>query len=166
MMRKLVGPFGSNYSCEPVLNNLSFAHLDTVISAQSFLAALNCSSSISPNGKNEQNEIVKALSTFSVQLRFGLCLDLGCVFWGQCPVGRLILCSRFYSTIPFKSSAVILFLNLPLLCLSVNYFTYSKHNNSKLLYSLPPSMRNAHYLPILNHPKNSTVTKLQDVNLK
>lgn len=40
MMRKLDRPFGSNYSCEPMLNNFSFAHLDTDIFVQSFLTKL------------------------------------------------------------------------------------------------------------------------------
>lgn len=39
MTRKLFWPFGSNYSPASVLSNLGFAHLDTAISARSFLTS-------------------------------------------------------------------------------------------------------------------------------
>ena len=76
-------------------------------------------------GKNGRNEIVKALSTFSVQWRLGLCLDLGCVF------GVSALLEDLFSA-EGLTAATICFVNHPVQCVSVKH---SKHilSNSKVL---------------------------------
>lgn len=76
MIRKLEGSFGSNYSCEAVFNKFSFAHLDTAIFVQSLPTKL-LQRHLTEWGKKGQNEVVKASSEFSAELRSGLCLAFG-----------------------------------------------------------------------------------------
>lgn len=125
MMRKLVEPFGPNYSPEPVMNNISFAHLDSNF-YPIFLTALNCW--ISVNWKHLKNEIVKALSTLRSAAVWALPPPRLCV-WGQCPLEDWFSAAGFTTKFPDKNCNHFLFVyisvsvptNLHILSIATSY---------------------------------------------
>lgn len=146
---------------------ISALHICTHLQFLSNLTLLNCFSSISLNWKNEQNETVKALSTFSVQLAELLWLGFGCVFGVRALLNDRFCATGFFflnSGLQFRENAttivLIVFGVYPtyiesstqaqkfiyILIRACTKIALKKqqlcvHNHTKIMFMLPPGIR-------------------------
>lgn len=145
-MRKLVGPFGSICSCEPGLNNLSFAHLEPAIFFPIFsycTELFQLSERKKKMSKMKMSRLAYILSSAEV---WALPRSWLCVL-GSVPCWKIDFLQQVF---PPEFPATILhsfcFLTLPGLCVSVNWFMYSKHNPNSCFHCLL-AWEYVHYLP-------------------